>query len=96
MFTEMKSLFYPMLGFIILMLMNQVSSQHRDRFMVNIVERMPPFFNTTRFMCSGTVVAASHVLTTAKCVEDTSLRIDIQVATVWTEGIIGWGTSNSE
>lgn len=91
----MNCYFISVLSVILLVCVNNCSSQHANRFIVNIVERPPPFFNTSSFMCTGTVITASHVLTTAQCVEDTSLRISIQIETIWTEGIIGWASNMS-
>ena len=91
----MNRYYISILSVVLLVCVNKCSSQHANRFLVNIVEQPPPFFNTSSFMCTGTVITASHVLTTAQCVEDTNLRISIEIGTVWTEEIIGWASNMS-
>lgn len=67
----------------------EAQSSHQDRFLAQIVEALPPFYNTTRFMCTATVFTKRHLLTTAKCVEDTSLRIEMRLKTFFGIGNSG-------
>jgi hypothetical protein len=74
--------------------MEHVSGNHQNRFIVNIVELLPPHFNTSRFMCTGTVFSSKHVLTTAKCVENRNLRLNVREFTYTNNNIGGLTISN--